>query len=168
MTIREKYYNWAQFIPSNIAVNTAKLGPIGNLKAAGTFGSIAGLLFFTVFLYNTTTFSLILSCAILAYIAIGVCDRAEICLDQKDPNCIILDEFVAMPICFIGINISTQSNVWILMILAFAFFRFFDIIKPLGIKNLQNLEGGLGCVADDIAAAIATCMLLHIYLMCST
>jgi len=165
MTIREKYYNWAQFIPANFAINIAKLGPVGNLNAAGTFGSIAGLLFFTIFLYNTTTFSLLLTCVFLAYFAVAICDRAEIALSQKDPNCIILDEFVAMPLCFLGVNVSAQPSSWVLMLLAFAFFRFFDILKPLGISKLQNLEGGLGCVADDIAAALATCLILHIYLM---
>jgi phosphatidylglycerophosphatase A len=29
---------------------------------------------------------------------------------------------------------------------------------------LQNLPGGLGCVVDDLAAAVASCIVLHLLL----
>jgi phosphatidylglycerophosphatase A len=36
--------------------------------------------------------------------------------------------------------------------LAFLFFRFFDIIKPFGIKKLEKIRGGLGIVLDDLVS----------------
>jgi phosphatidylglycerophosphatase A len=44
----------------------------------------------------------------------------------------------------------------------FGLFRFFDILKPLGISRLQNWPGGWGIVADDFAAALAACGALHL------
>lgn len=96
------------------------------------------------------------------YLGIVFCGQAELWIGKPDPGEIILDEFVAIPLCFIGTHtIMEQYPVWIIMLLAFCLFRFFDIVKPLGIKRLQKLEGGLGIVADDLAAAIATCVCIH-------
>ena len=50
------------------------------------------------------------------------------------------------------------------LIAGFVLFRIFDIAKPFGISKLQNLPGGLGCVIDDLAAAIASCIVLHLIL----
>jgi phosphatidylglycerophosphatase A len=36
----------------------------------------------------------------------------------------------------------------------FLAFRFFDVVKPLGINRLQALPGGLGVVADDLLAGL--------------
>jgi len=45
--------------------------------------------------------------------------------------------------------------------LAFAMFRFFDIKKPFGIKKLQLINGGVGIVADDVAAGVLVCAILN-------
>nr|WP_294950118.1 phosphatidylglycerophosphatase A [uncultured Mucilaginibacter sp.] len=33
-------------------------------------------------------------------------------------------------------------------------FRFFDILKPLGIRKLEALPGGTGVMMDDVLAAV--------------
>lgn len=40
------------------------------------------------------------------------------------------------------------------LLAALAFFRFFDIVKPLGVNTLQRLEGTWGVVADDLLAGL--------------
>jgi len=50
------------------------------------------------------------------------------------------------------------------LLAGFVLFRIFDIAKPFGISKLQNLPGGLGCVVDDLAAGIASCIVLHLIL----
>jgi phosphatidylglycerophosphatase A len=50
---------------------------------------------------------------------------------------------------------------WKILLYGFFLFRFFDIIKPLGIRSLERLKGGVGIVVDDVAAALATCITLH-------
>jgi len=41
-------------------------------------------------------------------------------------------------------------------------FRFFDIAKPLGIRKLESLKGGVGVMADDILAGIYANIVLQI------
>jgi phosphatidylglycerophosphatase A len=56
---------------------------------------------------------------------------------------------------------------WQIMLLGLILFRFFDIVKPMGIRSLQRLDGGRGIVFDDLAAAIYTCLVLHVWIGCS-
>lgn len=41
-----------------------------------------------------------------------------------------------------------------------AFFRLFDIFKPLGIRSLERLPGGYGMMADDILSGIYAAIIL--------
>jgi len=159
MTVRKKFYPWSAALPKNVAVPLATLGKLGDLTAPGTWGSAAGLLFYALVFNHLTFLPYIIFASLLAYIAIGVCDAAERHLQMRDPGRIILDEFVAMPFCFLPI-VSSSYSVWG-MLLGFAFFRFFDVRKPFFINSLQDLEGGLGCVIDDIAAALCTCICIN-------
>ena len=72
-------------------------------------------------------------------------------LGVEDPGCIVFDETWAMALVFLAIPADPR---WWLA--GFAAFRFFDIVKPQPIRAVQdNLAGGLGVMADDLAAAIA-------------
>ena len=138
----------------------ATLGPIGRkLPAPGTFGSLAGLLVFWLFIFpsNIEPFFVLSAFASLAVCAIPICGKAEILLSKEDPKEVILDEFVAQPLVFVGVPWPSHSysfDTVFLLVLGFALFRFFDVMKPLGISRLQRIPGGAGVVADDIAAAI--------------
>lgn len=46
------------------------------------------------------------------------------------------------------------------VLVAFLSFRAFDILKPPPVAALQSLPGGLGIVADDVAAACYAALLL--------
>jgi phosphatidylglycerophosphatase A len=79
-------------------------------------------------------------------------------IGEKEPSCVIFDEFVAMPICFLGIRnfVTPKIPTRKILLIGFVIFRLFDILKPLGIKKVQHLSGGIGIVIDDILAAIYT------------
>jgi len=48
--------------------------------------------------------------------------------------------------------------------LAFGLFRFFDIVKPWPIRDLDHrLGGGLGIMLDDLVAALYALILLVFY-----
>ena len=49
------------------------------------------------------------------------------------------------------------------MIAAFALFRFFDILKPLGIRKMEKLPGGYGIMADDILSGIYGMIVIFIF-----
>ena len=159
---------WTRFLPTHTVLTMATLGPVGRrLPAPGTWGSVAGLLFFTVFflpLYSEpfgTLWSLVMS-AIGGYFAVAVCGEAEFRLGRRDPGEVILDEFVAMPLCFLGWDaLPGPLPKWAVCLVGLALFRLFDILKPFGINKLQRLPGGWGVVVDDFAAALAACLAMH-------
>ena len=157
---------WTRRWPTPLVLVLARLGPIGaRLPAPGTWGSAVGLLwvwgvFWWPQLGPGCTLALILASS---YVAVAVCGEAEGRLGKTDPGEIILDEFVAMPLCFLGWPaLVGPLPAWAVLLAGFALFRFFDIVKPLGIRRLQALPGGWGVVIDDTAAALAACATLHV------
>ncbi len=159
--------SWSRFIPSPVILNTATLGPLGRIRnAPGTAGSVAGLIWYTVVFIPLGNLQYLLTLAITVYLAIEICGEAEKRLLKRDPQEVILDEFVAFPVCFIGIQPYLELGyAWVIFLLGFVLFRIFDIFKPFGIKGLQNYPGGVGVVIDDLAAGLATCLTLHVILL---
>ncbi len=159
MSILHHSFPWAQGLPSNWVIQFATVGKLGYVsKAPGTIGSALGMIWFLVFFFPTSIFGYVILLGVSLYFAMGLCQEAENRLFQRDPGEIILDEFVAMPVCFLGLQFywSNWTLFWISVGLGFVYFRFFDIAKPLGIRRLQELPGGFGVVLDDVAAALAT------------
>ena len=76
----------------------------------------------------------------------------------KDPSRIVVDEMVGVWIALLAV---IPFN-WYYMLLAFILFRLFDIFKPLGIRKMEKLKGGLGVMMDDILAGIYSCTLILI------
>ena len=171
MTLRQPI--WPRRLSSPVVIGLATLGPIGRrLPAPGTWGSLAGLLYFAVFfLYGygpgeaawVNTVDIILASAAMGYVAVGFCGEAEARIGRTDPGEVILDEFVAMPLCFLGWGyLVGPLPLWAILLLGFALFRLFDITKPFFISKLQDLPAGWGIVVDDTAAALAACLTLHL------
>jgi phosphatidylglycerophosphatase A len=163
---------WPRFLPSSLVLAFATLGPVGRRRRApGTWGSAAGLLYFTVFFWPlgfwpwSALWTLLFSLPGL-YLAVAICGEAEFRIGRRDPGEVILDEFMAMPLCFLGWPVLARvlpswAAPWAVFVAGFLLFRLFDIVKPLGIRRLQDLPGGWGIVVDDVAAALATCAVLH-------
>ncbi|MDB6095402.1 MAG: phosphatidylglycerophosphatase [Verrucomicrobia bacterium] len=157
---------WPRFLPTRTVLTLATLGPIGRkLPAPGTFGSVAGVLYFAVvFLDRLGLVGGLVVSAIGAYLAVAICGEAEFRLARKDPGEVILDEFVAIPLCFLGWPALVAAGLlpaWAILLVGFALFRLFDIFKPFGISRLQELPSGWGVVVDDLAAALAACGVMH-------
>ena len=155
---------WTRRMDTSTVVGWATLGPVGmRLKAPGTWGSAAGVAYFAVCFWSMNVAGNLIASALGAYLAVGLCGEAEVRMGRRDPGEVILDEVVAMPLCFLGWQwiTATVSPVWVLLA-GFAIFRFYDIRKPWVIDRLQALPGGWGIVLDDTAAALATCATLHL------
>lgn len=156
---------WARYWPDKVVVNLATIGSLGNFKAPGTWGSVMGVVFYVVFVSHLSEFAAALLLAVASYFAIGICGEAEKRLKKVDPGEIILDEFVAMPMCFLGLSGLVDANpaqFFVILAAGFALFRFFDILKPLGIKKLQRYHGGFGVVVDDVAAALIVAVIMNV------
>lgn len=154
---------WPRFLPTKWVVGIATLGPVGlNLPAPGTWGSLAGVLYFTVFFFTLSWPGYLVLAAAGLYVAVGLCGEAEVRMGRTDPGEVILDEFTAMPLCYLGWrSLAEVAPIWVVVLAGFGLFRLFDVMKPFGINRLQKLPGGWGVVIDDVAAALATCVVLH-------
>lgn len=156
--------SWPRVLPNWLVTGCATLGPLGRtLPAPGTWGSLAGLLYFALFFERAGDGAILIASAIGGYLAVGICGEAEVRLRKRDPGAIILDEAIAIPLCFLGWRtLAGVAPEWVVLLAGFALFRLFDIWKPLWIGQLQSLRGGWGVVADDLAAALAACGTLHL------
>lgn len=147
-------------------VQLATLGPLGRLKAPGTWGSAAGLLWWALvvrFAHQKGGPHEFIFDALVVLMAILLCGVAAAFIGKKDPSEVILDEFAAMPLVFLfndQVYKYTKSAL-LFILLGFLLFRLFDITKPFGIKALEKLPGGLGIVLDDVMAAIYANLVLH-------
>lgn len=80
-------------------------------------------------------------------------------LGQKDPGRIVIDE-----VCGQLLALFLVPPSWTAVLLAFAFFRVFDIIKPPPIRRLETLPAGWGIMADDAGAGLIAAALVHLIL----
>jgi phosphatidylglycerophosphatase A len=155
--------SWTRLLPERLVLNLATLGPLGRFPAPGTWGSLAGLIGFTVLCAPAGPAMSALLVGGLLYLGYAVCGEAELRLRKVDPPEVILDECVCMPIVlFCSWDHLATSGAWAVYLLAFGLFRLFDILKPAGIARLQRFRGGLGVVLDDFAAAIAALIILQL------
>lgn len=105
-----------------------------------------------------------MSLILLTGFAVLIAGRAEKMFGTKDDARIVIDEIVGMlwSIAFIALDQFVQSQKIFLLVLAFALFRIFDVAKwPF--RNIQNLQGGVGIVADDLCAGLLTNLVLQLW-----
>lgn len=145
-----------KFLPRSVVLGVATLGNLGYLtKMPGTIGSLFGILFYYLFLYDAKISIYFIVTAVFLYLGIKFCSEAQLRMQKHDPSEIIFDEFAVIPLVFAGLRpLMDEYSVWLILALGFALFRFFDIVKPLGIKKFQDLEDGVGVVMDDVVAAL--------------
>ena len=88
--------------------------------------------------------------AVIAALGIAVGMRAEQDFGRKDPGAFVLDEVAGQLIALLpllGAPLPLKGAG-----LAFALFRALDIGKPWPLRRLEELPGGVGIMADDLAA----------------
>ncbi|MCX7338411.1 MAG: phosphatidylglycerophosphatase A [Alphaproteobacteria bacterium] len=150
----------------------ATVGRVGNLPwMPGTFGSLAGLLFlFTLNWFGATSVSLAILTVLMS--VIGWYATQSVLKEQNfsdsDPSYIVIDEVAGMftaAMVFSFYHPITPIH----LILIFILFRFFDILKPWPIGWIdrrlaeQPSTASLGVMLDDIAAGIATAIVLLLF-----
>ena len=76
----------------------------------------------------------------------------------EDPSRVVVDEMVGVWIPLLAVP-NDDKWFWY-VIAAFALFRIFDIAKPLGIRRMESLKGGVGVMMDDVLAGVYSFILL--------
>ncbi len=108
---------------------------------------------------------------LICIIAIYSCSKYAKLANNKDPKEVIIDEIVGQNLVLLTtlpftdkiielsvlkpINYNYLEIAVISSLAAFILFRIFDIFKPWPVNYIdQKMEGGLGIMLDDVAAAI--------------
>ena len=76
----------------------------------------------------------------------------------EDPSRVVVDEMVGVWIPLLVV----PDGGWWYVVAAFVLFRFFDIVKPLGVRRMERLGGGMGIMMDDILAGVYSAVLLGV------
>jgi phosphatidylglycerophosphatase A len=126
----------------------------------GTFASAAATLLHVGFLRGLSVPAYSLLVAGLFFLGVAVSGSTAAALGRLDPGCIVIDE-----VCGQLIALAFLPPGWLPAGLAFALFRFFDIIKPGPIRRLERLPGGWGIMADDVGAGFAAAALTRLALL---
>lgn len=126
----------------------------------GTMGAILALLIYVglSFAIPFTTLFLVLIALIIVFTVLGVWSGT---VSEKywgeDPSRVVVDEMVGQWIVMTAIPAPLE---WKHILASLILFRFFDIVKPLGVRKMEKLGGGLGIMADDILAGIYGALVL--------
>jgi len=142
---------------------------VGRLPVApGTFGSLVGLGWTALLLQSRSPWLILAGLLAGIVLSVWLTGQAERILGQRDPASVVLDEIVAMPVCFaawIGqewVRLGQRPELgrllggsgWLWLVGLFLAFRFFDIVKPWPVRQSQRLSGGWGVTVDDLLAAL--------------
>ncbi len=124
--------------------------------APGTWGSLAALL--TWYLIKPLMIDplFLLITGALFFLGVAVVEILIQNSKNKDPKEIVIDEWVGM---WIGLYLVPHELKW--GILAFLFFRLFDILKPGPIQIMDNMKNSIGVMMDDVVAGIITCLIVQ-------
>ncbi len=118
-------------------------------KAPGTWGTLLALpIHFLIVRLPLQGY--VSALAVIIILAVLTAGSAEKIMDKPDPSIVVIDEVAGMLITLIAI--PNHPAAWIM---AFIFFRIFDIAKPFPVNFFdQRFHGGLGIVLDDLMAGI--------------
>ncbi|MBI5642467.1 MAG: phosphatidylglycerophosphatase A [Deltaproteobacteria bacterium] len=125
--------------------------------APGTFGTLWGVLIAYCLAGASTP---VYAATVFAVSIVSIYAAEETCriTGKKDPGSIVCDEISGVLVSFFLIPFTLLNA-----ILVFILFRFFDILKPYPAGHLdKNIKGGLGVVADDLAAGVYANISAHI------
>ncbi|WP_370583310.1 phosphatidylglycerophosphatase A [Pedobacter sp. ASV28] len=137
------------------------IGYIG--KGAGTYAAIFTCLLWYIFQTGQYEAKLapVLITLLLTIQGIRSANEVE-AIWGKDHNRVVIDEVAGMCITLLFVPVKIEYIVAGLIL-----FRFFDIVKPLGIRKLEKWPGGWGVMADDVLAGIYSNIILQLIIFFS-
>ena len=121
--------------------------------ASGTWGSLAALLVWYIVKPAISDPLLLLITGGIFFVGIAASEILIKAWDDTDPKAIVIDEWVGM---WIALYLVPHDIKWGLI--AFLFFRLFDILKPGPIQLMDDMHDAIGVMMDDVAAGILACL----------
>jgi len=127
----------------------ATAGGLGYLPLApGTYGSALGAVLCLPLL--SLPWPVLAGAAmVLTAVAVWAAGRVATARGIPDPPEVVIDEVAGMWWAALLLPATPYD-----LVAVFLLFRLFDVVKPAPIPRLERLPGGLGIVADDVAAGL--------------
>jgi phosphatidylglycerophosphatase A len=122
-------------------------------KAAGTFGSLAALVPWWLWLRHLSQVHY--AVAMLATLGLGTWAAAWVIRKTRveDPGVVVCDEFLGQWLALWPLGAVATDWRWIPV--GFVLFRLFDIWKPWIVRKIdEGMKGGFGAMLDDAMAGL--------------
>lgn len=149
---------WAWALGTFFGAGLLRPGP-------GTYGSVAAVLLWYaaahVFHPLPTTLALGTLLAAILVTLVGIPAATIVAREsgREDPGHVVIDEVAGQLFALVAI-----PDLWPAALLALLLFRFFDILKPPPIRQIERLPAGTGIMLDDVAAGLFALVLGHLLL----
>lgn len=132
-----------------LGVALATVGGAGFFPIApGTVGSAVAIVVYLVTRHWGWPAQLALLAAI-TIVGIWAADVTARALNREDPGPVVIDEVAGQLVTLFMTGAGLYGA-----IIGFFVFRIFDIIKPWPARQLEDLPGGVGIMADDLMAGV--------------
>ena len=82
---------------------------------------------------------------------------------DSDPSWIVIDEFLGMMVAYLPLLFLPYT--WWHLVFLVILFRFFDIVKPWGIKQIDNQHSAWSVIVDDLIAGVYAAILLWLIII---
>ena len=126
-------------------------------RAPGTMGTLVAVPMI-MFIGSFGWVALAIAAVSMSVIGVYICDASAKKLGVHDHPGIVWDEFTGFAIAMLG----APTLGWLWLVMGFALFRFFDIVKPWPIREADHsLRGGLGIMLDDMIAGLFAGVILY-------
>jgi phosphatidylglycerophosphatase A len=145
-----------RFIDAGAKLVATGLGSGYSKVAPGTAGSLVGLVLFLPLVGRPWLVQLAAT-AVVTVVGALAADRVARLLDRKDPGLVVVDEVVGQWVTFVSLPFTPA-----IAFAGFVLFRVMDVFKPWPARALERLPGGIGIVADDVAAGIYAQLILRV------
>ena len=139
-------YKLAELIGTVVYVGRMPIVP-------GTWGSLVALLIWYIVKPAISAPLFLLITGGIFFVGIAAAEILIKAWDDTDPKAIVIDEWVGM---WIALYLVPHDIKWGLV--AFLFFRLFDILKPGPIQLMDDMHDAIGVMMDDVAAGILACL----------
>ena len=149
----------ATFLDSLSTVVATGLGAGLAPVAPGTFGSAVGLLLFWP-AHALPSWAHVVGAAVLALVGTAAGGRLAARMNVEDPGRVVIDEVVGMWVTLLFLPFG-----WRTALVGFVAFRVMDVVKPWPARQLEDLPGGWGIMADDLMAGVYANLLTRVVLL---
>ena len=140
---------------------------IGHTKIApGSIASLVTTMIFYLFAKHLISYLFIIIILITTFLAFFAISVYTYKLIEKDRSEIVIDEVIGQSIALLPLLLFEQTNPpqFFMCMIAFLFFRFFDIVKPYPIYKFDKMNNTFGVIFDDILAGVFSALFLLIAL----